>query len=76
MYAATSTIDFSALMPSLPNLALTSSSIWDGSWPAANVRVNSASAWLPSGSDVNPWIQVDLGSIKTVTKVATYGHNI
>ena len=36
---------------------------------------NKAGAWCPRKNDPNPWLQVDLGSYITVTRVATQGRN-
>ena len=36
---------------------------------------NKAGAWCPRKNDPNPWLQVDLGSYTTVTRVATQGRN-
>ena len=33
-------------------------------------------AWVPATTDLNQWLQVDLGKITAVTHVATQGRNI
>ncbi|XP_071959436.1 uncharacterized protein [Antedon mediterranea] len=51
---------------------MTSSSNY-GSYRASEGRLHGSSAWSAGTTNTNQWIQVDLGSIKQVTRVATQG---
>ena len=43
--------------------------------PASNGRLNGGSAWIPSGnSNINDYLQIDLGSVYVVCAVATQGN--
>ena len=60
---------------------ITASSQWDSNHAAVQARLHFKKAGYKQGSwssrinDVNQWLQVDLGSYATVTKVATQGRN-
>ena len=60
---------------------ITASSQWSGNNAAVQARLHFKQAGLKKGSwstainDVNQWLQVDLGSYTTVTKIATQGRN-
>ncbi|KAL9978622.1 hypothetical protein ACROYT_G016159 [Oculina patagonica] len=59
--------------------AITASTIYSGSYAAKFGRLNlvaasgNAGAWCAKTSDVNQWLQIDLRTPTTVTKVATQG---
>ena len=59
--------------------ALTASTIYNGAHAATLPRLNLAAAsgkvgsWAAKKNDVNQWLQIDLGTPTTVTKVATQG---
>ena len=62
---------------------LSASSVWTGGSVHAarqgrlNFKTsrNVAGAWCPRKNDPDPWLQVNLGSDTTVTRVATQGRN-
>ena len=63
---------------------LSASSEWGGSYLYAprqgrlnfqSVSGKKAGAWCPRKNDPDPWLQVDLGSYTTVTRIATQGRN-
>ena len=60
---------------------LSASSQWDDNYAASRARLNikvngiKQGGWLPLKNDPNQWIQVDLGSYTTVTRVATQGRD-
>ena len=60
---------------------ITASSQWDQNHAAVQARLHfkrsgyKAGSWSARSNDVNQWLQVDLGSYTTVTKVATQGRN-
>ena len=70
-----------AFIESLPDTALSASTVWDENHDETNSRLNSVveanlrGAWVARNQDTNQWIQVDLQSAKTVTKVETQGRN-
>lgn len=43
---------------------------------AHHARLNNDDFWAPDGSDVNPWLQIDLKKKQTVTKIATQGRSL
>ena len=63
----------------IPDSALTASTIVNGAHAATLARLNLAAAsgkagsWVAKKNDVNQWLQIDLGTPTTVTKVATQG---
>ena len=63
----------------IPDSSLTASTIHDASHAATLARLNLAAAsgkagsWAANKNDVNQWLQIDLGTPTTVTKVATQG---
>ena len=63
----------------IPDSALTASTINDGNHAAMRARLNlaagsgKAGSWCAKKNDVNQWLQIDLGTPTTVTKVATQG---
>lgn len=63
----------------IPDSSLTASTIYSGSHAATLARLNLAAAsgkagsWAAKKNDVNQWLQIDLGTPTTVTKVATQG---
>ena len=63
----------------LPNSAITATSInnqYSGSERARLETLKSGSyvgAWIPKSNDVGQWIQVDLGKITKITRIATQG---
>ena len=63
----------------IPDSALTASTIHSAICAARFVRLNLAAAsgrvgsWCVKTNDVNQWLQIDLGTHITVTKVATQG---
>ena len=60
---------------------ISASSQWDDNYAASRARLNikmdgiKQGGWLPLRNDLNQWLQVDLGSYTTVTRVATQGRN-
>ena len=60
---------------------ITASSQWASSHAAVQARLhfekagNKQGGWSSRRNDVNQWLQVDLGSYTTVTRVATQGRN-
>ncbi|XP_041484464.1 lactadherin-like [Lytechinus variegatus] len=61
----------------VPDSRLTSSSvIRRGYHVASEGRLNSNSAWVPSDSDPNKWVKVDLGNDTLVTGIITQGRYI
>ena len=67
----------------ITNAQLSASSRYDGSflYAASQGRLNLRSysykggAWCPRYNDRNPWLEVDLRSYATVTRIATQGRN-
>jgi len=63
----------------IPNSALTASTIYSAVCAATFARLNLAAAsgrvgsWCVKTNNVNQWLQIDLGTPTTVTKVATQG---
>jgi len=63
----------------IPDIALTASTIYNAVCAATFARLNLAAAsgragsWCVKTNDVNQWLQIDLGTLTTVTKVATQG---
>ena len=59
--------------------AMTASSIANNSHATDRARLNlvaasgKAGAWCAKVNNVNQWLQIDLGTLTTVTKVATQG---
>ena len=59
--------------------AMTASTIYSSVFAANRGRLNlaagsgKAGAWCAKTNDVNQWLQIDLGTPTTVTKVATQG---
>ena len=59
--------------------AMSASTIYGGAYGANLGRLNlaapsgKAGAWCAKKNDVNQWLQIDLGTPTTVTKVATQG---
>ncbi|KAI7792786.1 putative contactin-associated protein-like 2, partial [Triplophysa rosa] len=65
-----------ALVTPLPHNAFTSSSVFTGGYAPGYAKLNKrggAGGWSPLDSDHYQWLQVDLGSRKQVTAVATQG---
>ena len=60
---------------------ITASSQIDGNHSAVQARLNfkadggKAGGWSALGNDLSQWLQVDLGSYTTVTRIATQGRN-
>ena len=60
---------------------ITASSQWDDTHSATQARLHSKSdgrkrgGWAALRNDLSQWLQVDLGSYTTVTRVATQGRN-
>ena len=60
---------------------ITASSQWDHNHSAAQARLHfkkvgyKQGSWSAAKNNVDQWLQVDLGSYTTVTKVATQGRN-
>jgi len=63
----------------IPDIAISASSSVNSSHGPSNARLNflnkgrDVSAWCPKTSSGNHWLQIDLGEITAVTKVATQG---
>ena len=63
----------------IPDSAITASSSVNSSHGPSNARLNflnkgsDISAWCPKSSSENQWLQIDLGEVTAVTKVATQG---
>ncbi|KPP74858.1 contactin-associated protein-like 2-like, partial [Scleropages formosus] len=65
-----------ALATPLPHNAFTSSSVFSSGYAAGYAKLNKrggAGGWSPLDSDHYQWLQVDLGSRKQVTAIATQG---
>ncbi|XP_072544922.1 contactin-associated protein-like 2a [Salminus brasiliensis] len=65
-----------ALATSLPHSAFTSSSVFTSGYAPGYAKLNrrgGAGGWSPLDSDHYQWLQVDLGSRKQVTAIATQG---
>nr|XP_054772154.1 lactadherin-like [Lytechinus pictus] len=61
----------------IPDSSLTSSTvIMKGDHAASEGRLNSDSAWVPSDSDTNKWVKVDLGNDTLITGIVTQGRYI
>ena len=56
---------------SIADFQITSSTAW--TFPAKKGRLNGRYAWAAGKNDRYQWIQVDLGELKFVTKIATQG---
>ena len=52
---------------------ITASTQLDDEHNASKARLNGLSAWVPSGTDTQPWLQVDLTRVVEITKVSTQG---
>ena len=60
----------------ISDVQISASSQWDANNSAILGRVREKGSWSAGRSDVNPWLQVDLGNQQTsVTRVATQGKN-
>ena len=63
----------------IPDSALTASTVYSAVCAPMRARLNLAAAsgkvgsWCVKTNNVNQWLQIDLGSPTTVTKVATQG---
>ena len=63
----------------IPDGAFTASGSYDNNYRPSLARLNILSdgkhggAWCPKHKSTNQWLQVDLGAITAVTKVATQG---
>ena len=63
----------------IPDSALTASTVHSAACAATFARLNLAAAsgrvgsWCAKKNDINQWLQIDLGTPTTVTKVATQG---
>lgn len=57
---------------SIADFQIISSTVWGG-YSAEDGRLNGDRAWVAKKNDRNQWIQVDLGELKIVTKIATQG---
>ncbi|XP_048833106.1 contactin-associated protein-like 2a [Brienomyrus brachyistius] len=65
-----------ALATPLPHAAFSSSSVFSSGYAAGYAKLNQrggAGGWSPLDSDHYQWLQVDLGSRKQVTAIATQG---
>ncbi|RMX52485.1 hypothetical protein pdam_00013777, partial [Pocillopora damicornis] len=65
----------------LPNYAITASSEWASNHGASNARLyhiaggGRTGAWSARTNDKSQWIQVDLGTVKRVTQIASQGRS-
>lgn len=63
----------------IPNSAITATTSYNQYYGPERARLNTvksgsfAGAWLPNSQDLGQWIQVDLGKITKVTRIATRG---
>ena len=63
----------------IPNSAITASSILNQYYGPDRARLDTiksgsyAGAWIPKYQDLGQWIQVDLGKITKITRIATQG---
>ena len=60
---------------------IAASSQWDGFYSAIQARLNSLvggvkQGWVTRRSNLNQWLQIDLGSYTIVTGIATQGRNV
>ena len=61
---------------SISDTQISASSRLDENHSAKQARLHfKAGAWSPLTNDLNQWLQVDLGSVTRVTRVATQGSN-
>ena len=63
-------------MIGLTDASFTSSTIWDNNWPAKNMQLSHLYGWMPSGSDPNPWIQVDMLNVYTIIALYLQKYNL
>ncbi|KAL9955603.1 hypothetical protein ACROYT_G036947 [Oculina patagonica] len=65
----------------IPDSALKSSSAWDKYWGPERSRLNEQQegsyfgGWQPKTSDARQWLQIDLGKVTKVTRIATQGRS-
>ena len=63
----------------IPNSAITATTIYNQYHGAERARLNTVKsgsfigAWVPKTQDIGQWIQVDLGKITKITRLATQG---
>lgn len=63
----------------IPNSAITASTILNQYYGTERARLNTVKsgsytgAWIPKAQDAGQWIQVDLGKITKITRIATQG---
>ncbi|XP_068680517.1 uncharacterized protein, partial [Montipora foliosa] len=63
----------------IPNSAITATSLYNQYYGPERARLQTsktgsyAGAWIPKANDIGQWIQVDLGKITKITRIATQG---
>ena len=63
----------------IPNSAITATSIYNQYYGPERARLDTvksgsyAGAWIPKANDLGQWIEVDLGKITKITRIATQG---
>ena len=63
----------------IPNSAITATTVLNQYYGTERARLDTAKsgsyagAWIPKSQDVGQWIQVDLGKITKITRLATQG---
>ena len=59
----------------IPDSSITSNSVYNGSTPAKNGRLNfsSGSSWCGKASEANPYLQIDLQTLHIICAVSTQG---
>ena len=56
----------------IPDSQITASSVNNNNYSPARARLNNL-GWTAALNDLKPWLQIDLGSYKIVTRVSTRG---
>ena len=63
----------------IPSSAITATSLYNQYYGPERARLQTsktgsyAGAWIPKANDIGQWIQVDLGKITKITRIATQG---
>ena len=63
----------------IPNAAITATSMLNQYYGPERARLDTmksgsyAGAWIPKANDIGQWIQVDLGKITKISRIATQG---
>lgn len=60
----------------LPNMRITSSSDAGTGKESWRCRLNAAEAWCAGNNTYNEYLELDLGRVRTISRVATQGHAV